>query len=208
MPKRVAMTVVGLLMTAVSVALFRKVAWGVDPFTCFVEAVENLSGQSYGIVFPCVQGVLLVVTFFLGRRYIGLGTLLGLFGTGVFVELFARVLEMLCPQPVLAVKILLFALGFGILCVGASLYITSDLGVSSYDAMSLILADRKFAPFRVCRILTDCICVATGLAFHANIGVATVLTAFFMGPFISWLNDTLAVPLLYGKAGKPAAASR
>jgi uncharacterized membrane protein YczE len=198
------MTLAGIMMTSLSVAMFRKVAWGVDPFTCFVEAMENLTGRSYGIVFPCVQAVLLVITFFLGRHYIGFGMVLSLFGTGLFVEGFARVIELICPAPALAGKLVLFVLGFAVLNIGSALYITSDMGVSSYDAMSLILTDRGMAKFRVCRIFTDCICVATGFVCHANVGVVTVLTAFFMGPVVSWLNGCIAEPILYGKAGRPA----
>ncbi|MCI2046844.1 MAG: hypothetical protein LKJ90_03915 [Faecalibacterium sp.] len=196
MPLRIAMTLIGIFFTALSVALFRKISWGVDPFTCLVEAVENITHGRFGVVFTAVQVVLLVVTFCLGRHYIGLGTLLTMFGMGVFVDGISVVVEAIAPAPGVIGKAVMFVLGFLVLCFGAALYITSDLGVSSYDAMALILTERKLAKFRVCRILTDCICVAVGFFFSANIGLATVLTAFFMGPLVSWMQAAFAVPLL------------
>ena len=207
MPRRVTMTLVGILLTALCVAFFRKVAWGVDPFTCFVEVLEHLTGRPYSLVFPIAQGVLLVITYVFGRRYIGLGTLLSLFGIGTFVDIYAKVLNRIVPSPDMTGRVVLFVLGFAVLCVGSSLYITADLGVSSYDAMSLIMTDRHFAKYRVCRILTDCFCVVFGFVFRGNIGLATVLTAFFMGPAVGWLNEKMSAPILYGRNAKiePAA---
>ena len=196
LPLRVAMTLIGIFFTALSVALFRKISWGVDPFTCLVEAVENITHGRFGVVFTAVQVVLLVATFFLGRHFIGLGTLLTMFGMGVFVDGISLVVDRVAPAPGIAGKIGMFALGFLVLCFGAALYITSDLGVSSYDAMALILTERKLAKFRICRILTDCLCVAVGFCFHANIGLATLLTTFFMGPLVGWMQTIFAVPLL------------
>ena len=88
---------------------------------------------------------------------------------------------------------------FCFLCLGASLYITAALGVSSYDAMSLIMADRKVfgLKYRYCRIATDVLCVLFGFFGHADIGAATVLTAFCMGPFISFMNEKISEPLLH-----------
>lgn len=206
MPLRTGMTLVGIFFTALSVALFRKISWGVDPFTCLVEAMENITKLPFGIVFTATQVVLLAVTFFLGRHYIGLGTLLTMFGMGIFVDWIARGVELICPAPGMAGKVLMFLLGFLVLCFGAALYITSDLGVSSYDAMALILAEHKVAKFRLCRIFTDCICVAVGFCFGANIGLATVLTAFFMGPLVSWMQAKFAVPLL--ARGRSAASAK
>ena len=36
------------------------------------------------------------------------------------------------------------------------------LGVSTYDAIALILSEKKIAPFKYCRIGTDLICTITG----------------------------------------------
>ena len=97
MSRRLAMTIVGLVLTALSISTFRLLQWGVDPFTCFVEGWENMTGLSYGTVFPVVQAVLLVITFFLGRKYIGLGTIISLFGIGTMVDLFDAVLASRAP---------------------------------------------------------------------------------------------------------------
>ena len=58
-------------------------------------------------------------------------------------------------------------------------------------------------------IITDLICVISGmiLLFSAgktvsqvlgSVGIGTIITAFFMGPLVSWFSEHLARPLRYG----------
>jgi len=101
--------------------------------------------------------------------------------------------------PTMAMRIAYILFGMVVLCFASSLYITADLGVSTYDAVALFLAEKKIAPFRFIRIGTDLICVAIGWIFGYLPGVGTVLTAFCMGPLISLFCDKFAKPMLYGK---------
>lgn len=62
----------------------------------------------------------------------------------------------------------------------------ADMGIAPYDAFGVIIekiSNRKI-PFKVARVLTDVICVAIGFLFGSIVGVATVITAFCMGPLI------------------------
>ena len=59
------------------------------------------------------------------------------------------------------------------------------------------MADKKMAQFRLCRILTDLICVIVGFLLKASVGIGTVVTALFMGPLIQWFNNNVSEPLLY-----------
>ena len=71
--------------------------------------------------------------------------------------------------------------------------------MSAYDAWSLIAAYKyKLLAFRVCRIISDSICVLTGFICHVTIGAGTVITALFMGPVVQWFNTNLSEPFLYG----------
>ena len=68
----------------------------------------------------------------------------------------------------------------------AAMYMEADMGIAPYDAVGVIIekiSNRKI-PFKVARVLTDVICVAIGFPFGSIVGVATVITAFCMGPLI------------------------
>ena len=69
---------------------------------------------------------------------------------------------------------------------------------------------QKKIPFSICRIIGDLVCVLSGtiLCLSAGftirqitgvVGIGTIITAFFMGPLISFFNKKLAEPFLYGK---------
>ncbi len=81
----------------------------------------------------------------------------------------------------------------------SALYFTADMGVSTYDAVSLILSEKKRWKFQFCRISSDLFCTIVGFLFGATVGIGTVVTAFFMGPLIAFFNRTVAEPMRYGK---------
>ena len=102
-------------------------------------------------------------------------------------------------------------IGIVVSCIAAALYYTADLGVSTYDAIPLHIADRKpklagkVIPFRVIRIISDLICVLAGWTLGFLPGVGTIITALFMGPLITFFKKTLSDPLLRRPAsGKTA----
>ena len=146
-----------------------------------------------------VTGTLLVGVFFVERHYIGIATLINLFFTGMAADFMKNLLDGFFPAPGMAARIGMMLFGIFGTCLGASVYFTADLGVSAYDAWSLIAAYKyKLLAFRVCRIISDSICVLTGFICHVTIGAGTVITALFMGPVVQWFNTNLSEPFLYG----------
>ena len=93
-------------------------------------------------------------------------------------------------------------MGIVIMCFSFTLYFTADMGVSTYDAVSLILPEKKKWKFQICRISSDLFCTVVGFAFGVTVGIGTVVKAFFMGPLIAFFNRTVAEPLRYGKNGR------
>lgn len=133
----------------------------------------------------------------------GIATVFNLFGIGYTADFMKQLLHTIWPDPSMMVRVELMLLGVLGSCFAASLYFTADLGVSAYDAWSLIVAYRyKIAAFRVCRIVSDCICVLVGFLAHVTIGVGTVITALLMGPIIQWFNIHVSEPMLYAKQRK------
>lgn len=198
--KRILMALLGVMFSGVCVGILQKSSLGADPFTCFVTAFANLAHSTYSQLYVVVTGALLIGVFFVERHYIGIATIFNLFGVGMMADLTRNLLNRMIPEPGMAVRVLLLIAGVIFSSLAASLYFTADLGVSAYDAVSLIAANKyKLCAFRICRITTDLLCVITGFICAVVIGVGTVITALFMGPIIQWFNTHLSEPLLYGK---------
>lgn len=194
--KRVLMALIGVIVTGISVGIFQAAALGTDPFTSFTTGLCNLTGLSFGLFYSILCAVMLVVVFILDKHYIGIATIFNLIGNGFMADITRNFIENAIVSPSILVRVMLLILGVVIMCFAASLYFTADLGVSVYDAISKIMADKNVAQFRFCRIITDLTCVTIGFILKASVGVGTVITALFMGPLIQWFNVNFSEPLL------------
>lgn len=200
--KRIAMSFFGVIVTGFCIGAFQKANLGTDPFTCFVTGIANIFHSTYSTFYIIVTGALLVGVFFVEKHYIGIATVINLFFTGMAADFMRNILDNIFPAPGMAAQLVMMLLGIFGTCFAASVYFTADLGVSAYDAWSLIAANKyKLMPFRLCRIASDSVCVLTGLIFHVTIGVGTVITALFMGPVVQWFNTNVSEPFLYGHKG-------
>ena len=212
MKRRILMSALGVLTGAVAVGFFKLAAFGVDPFQSFMSGIDQLIPIDFGTLYMIVNACLLLFALFFDRHYIGIATAVNLFLLGYVVQFSYDMLQLAFPDPSMLIRVVSFVIGFVVLCMASSIYMTADLGVSTYDAIALIMAHKwKIGKFKFIRIITDLICVLLGLVLFllgggawkdvpAFIGVGTILTAFFMGPLIDFFNRKLAQPML--NAGK------
>lgn len=209
--RRIILSAAGVIITAVSVGAFKFASFGVDPFQSFMSGVDSLFSIDFGTLYVIVNALLLMFSFLFDKHYIGIATLINLFFLGYIVDFSRNLLVAALPSPVLSIRIVAFFLGFVFLCLGSSLYMTADLGVSTYDAVALILSRKwKLGKFQYIRIATDAVCILLGITLFfigggtaaevaSFIGIGTILTAFCMGPMIAFFNEKISVRLLNGR---------
>ena len=200
--RRIILALVGMLLAGISVGIFKRAFFGVDPFQCFCNGWAQVVPIGFGTLYMLINAVLLVIDLFLDRHYIGISTFINLFLLGYVAEFTEGMLANMLGETGLAVRLLLLVVGIVLTCIAAALYYTADLGVSTYDAIPLYLADRKYKvsghilPFRVIRIACDLLSVLIGFLLGWMPGVGTIITALFMGPLISFFNERCAQPFL------------
>lgn len=206
--KRILMSVIGVLTCAVSVGFFKLAAFGVDPFQSFMSGMDQLIPIEFGTLYVMVNACLLLFALIFDRHYIGIATFVNLFLLGYVVQFTYETLQVIFPDPSATVRIISFLVGFVALCFSSSIYMTADLGVSTYDAVALIISNTwKLGKFKYIRIFTDCVCVVVGIVMFligggamalipTFVGIGTILTAFFMGPLIDFFNRKFAIPFL------------
>lgn len=196
---RIIMAVLGVTLCSISVGIFKLTVLGTDPFTCFVSGFSMLTGLSYGNIYTILCVIMLAAIWLLDRRKINLATMFNIFLGGYIAQFTMSRLGPLFENAALWLRISGMIFGIVITCFAASIYFTADLGVSTYDAVSLIMGERTPIPFKFCRILTDLICVGTGWLLMARdtIGIGTIITALFMGPLIEFFNVHFSRPFLF-----------
>jgi len=208
MIKRIAMSVVGTTLCGMSVGFFKLAAFGVDPFQSFMAGLNKVWSISFGTLYIIANAALLIFALVFDRHYLGLATFINLFFLGYIVQFTHWALRTMIPDPNTFVRIGSLVFGVCLISFACAVYITSDLGVSTYDAVALIMANTwKIGKFKYMRILTDFVCVGTGTALFflagekakdlfSIVGVGTIITAFFMGPLITFFQEKIAKPFL------------
>lgn len=211
--KRILMSLFGVLTGAVSVAIFKIASFGVDPFQTFMAGLDALVPIQFGTLYMIANAVLFLFALVFDRHYIGIATFINLFLLGYVVEFSYDMFRMipLFAAPTLWVRAVCLVVGIVLICFGSAFYITADLGVSTYDAVALIMANTwRWWKFKYIRIITDVVCVIIGCSLYllaggevamvpTIAGIGTIVTAFFMGPLIEFFNEKCARPFLYGK---------
>ena len=206
--KRIVLCVVGVVLSGVAVSFFKSAIFGVDPFQALMSGLDALIPIRYGTLYVIVNAVLLLFSLAFDKKRIGLGTLINLFLLGYIVQFGVDLLAATIPGPSLAVRIAYLLIGVFIACVAASMYFTANMGVSTYDAIALIISETwQKGKFKYVRIMTDFTCVALGVALFllsgqeknglmAVVGIGTIISAFMMGPMIDWFNVHIFGPML------------
>jgi uncharacterized protein len=190
--QRILMVCIGVLILSFAVSLFIYASLGTDPASCMNLGVSSKVGLSFGVWQLLFNCIVLVFTFFLARRFIGIGTVINMVAIGFLADFFNVVLSRILPtHPGLLPRILIMLFAVVIISFAAALYIYPQLGISPYDSVAFILAERLHIEFRWCRIAWDVSAVAIGFFCGSIVGAGTVVTAFCLGPLIKYFNDLL-----------------
>lgn len=202
------MSLFGVLICAMAVGSFKMAALGVDPFQSLMAGLDSLIPISFGTLYVIANAVLLLFSLFTDRHNIGIATFFNLFLFGYITQFTLGFLQTLVPDPSMPARVAFLLAGIVIMCFGSAFYMTADLGVSTYDAVAIVMSRKwKWGKFQYIRICTDFVCVLLGILLFlaaggrfreitAAVGIGTIITAFFMGPLIEFFNVKAARPFL------------
>lgn len=220
------MSLFGVIICAISVGVFKIAALGVDPFQALMAGLDilipdvmvplfgkEINITSFGTLYVIVNAILFIFMLVFDRHYIGIATFINLFLLGYITQFTYDFLLTVIVDPSIWIRLICLLVGIVIICFGSAFYMTADLGVSTYDAVALIMAYKwKLGKFKFIRIATDVVCVITGCVLFlfsggkfrdimTIAGAGTIITAFFMGPLIDFFNVHCAIPFLKGRGG-------
>lgn len=205
------MSLFGVVICAISVGIFKIAALGVDPFQSLMSGLDKLIPIPFGTLYVIVNLILLTFSLVVDRHNIGIATFINLFLLGYITQFTYEFLQTVIVNPSMWVRLLCLIVAIVIICFGSAFYMTADLGVSTYDAVAIVLAYKwKVGKFQYCRIATDLVCVVAGIIIFligggtfrevpTIVGIGTIITAFFMGPLIELFNVKVARPFLKEK---------
>ncbi len=192
--KKILLMVAGIAIMSFGCGMLVKTGYGADTSNALLTGIANRTDFSVGKVNAVATVVFIVISYFLSKDRIGLGTVLVPLIISFPMDFAIRV----CVKaPNLLTGILLDLVALYIVSLGAAITIAFDLGASPYDCLSLGISDYFHLNYVVAKYLLDAFCVVTGFLLKGEVGVGTLLCLLVMGPFISFNQKIL------NKAARP-----
>lgn len=195
------MMLFGNAFMGIAVAVLRMSRFGTDPFTCMNLGVSSSLKISFGTYQLAINLMIFLFVLWKGRHCIGLGTIVNMAGIGYIADFGVFILTKLLGNAALlpiTLRIFMMILAVILCSFAAAMYMEADMGIAPYDAFAVIIDESTNGkvPFKVARVATDIICVGIGFSFGSIVGIATLFTAFCMGPLIGWFRVSCMEKLL------------
>ena len=203
-------TVLGVLFVGVGVGFYRMALFGMDPFQTLMGGLDAIIPTvSFGTLWLATLVTMLIVPLIFKRSLVGPGTIINLLAVGYVIDVSHQFLLNNIPNHSLALRTLWLIIGLIIISMAMAFYFTANMGVSAYDAIALVIAERHpRIPFKYWRIICDWTCLIAGVTLfllagngisglNTLIGIGTIIAAFGMGPLITLFSEKIARPILY-----------
>ena len=201
------MCVTGVFIIGIGVGFMRYADFGIDPYMCFMNglhlAVFKKLGFIFGTTFAVSSLILIVIVLIFDRSKIGLGTAAAIVLTGYVSDLgvFLCNLILIEGTALFVFRVVLIASGILLIAIGSGMYFNTNVGVSPYDGIGLIITDKTGNQnmYRWIRIGMDLICVTIGFILGNMPGVGTIIMALFTGPLFAFFRNRISI---WGKSLK------
>lgn len=200
--KRIVVMILGNVFLGLGIAIFKYAGLGNDPFSGMAMALSDVAHIPYAIflVVP-INLFFFIIEVIFGRHFIGLGTIINACLLGYFVTFFYNIMVMLWGLPeTMLIRVCVMLIGTIITGMGVSLYQTPNVGTSPFDSMAIILHERfPRIPYFWERMFTDALCALVCFLAGGIVGLGTLVSAFGLGPVISFFDVNLSRKLLKGE---------
>ena len=185
---------------AYSITLFLKADIGADPLTLFIDGLSNLLGKSYGDTSIYYTGTILAIGLIVARKYISIGTFLGVICLGPFVNLFEPITESMFGNDMsVFARIMLMLLAQVLLCLAIGFIISIRFGMGGTDAILFKLNEKFKIKYQHLKVAVDTINAILGVILGGTIGIGTLVavctTGFLSVIFVRFINFNILTKL-------------
>lgn len=186
--KQIIVTLIGLMLCGIGIALFIQANLGVDPASVFQLGLSNVLGISYGSASALMNIVILLIVYFKDKSYINISSIFAIFFIGYTADVIKIVLQNLDIHQSFFNSSILIILGQFIMCVGVATYIAANLGVGAIDMVSELISDKNNIEYRKVRVTVDVTFVIIGYILGGKLGIGTVVCALATGPIVQFVR--------------------
>lgn len=169
-----------------------RVNLGSDPATSMNAGISSHLPISFGTWALLLNFILFLIVLACDRSLLGVGTIANMVLCGYSVDFFGWVIDRLLPASFFQswpVRIGICIPALLLFILAAAVYLSLDVGVSPYDAIPMLVAQRQDKlSFRAVRTLWDMAALVIGVLSGAVFGPVTIIMAFTLGSVIAWVS--------------------
>lgn len=184
----------GVFLVGTGVAFNNCAGLGNDPVGIVYDGIRQaggMTGEQLGMASNLVNLALLVMLFFVARRYISIGTLVYFLPYGFCVDAGGFLYHALVHSDGMAVRIAGSVAGCLLLYLGVAVYIAVDIGVDPFTGVVLWLRDVTKRQYRIIKVLFDISMIVLGTVLGGRLGAVTIITALTAGPMIQLFSEQI-----------------
>ena len=179
--QKIIVIILGSILSAFGIMTAIGAGFGGATLAVLWQGVSKATGLTIGQSSFLVAVIMILVSFFLDRKQIQIGTILYQIVYSSFVDVFAKVHLV---TSLMAVNFVIMLIGIFLFAVGTALYASADLGRGSYEALTFSIVTRSGKQVTTIRMILDAAVVILGVLMGGKFGLCTICTILLSGPLI------------------------
>lgn len=192
--KRILFAIIGIFLVGIGIAFNNSSNLGNDPIGIVYDGVRNvlsLTTEQLGTASNYVNYGLIVILFFIGRRYVNIGTFIYIIPYGFFVNMGKILYNQIFTIDTILVRWLSVIIGCLLLYFGVAIFIAVNIGLDPFTGVVMVIADKVKKEYRVVKIFFDIFMITLGVILGGRLGIITIITALSAGPLIQYFTTII-----------------
>ncbi|MBQ6492779.1 MAG: hypothetical protein IJI92_02815 [Erysipelotrichaceae bacterium] len=184
-------TLLSLFATTISslgIGCYYGCGLGTDPISVFVDGLHNITGMSYGTISTICNVIQTALIFIFIRKYLGIGTLIGMFIGGPLIDISEALIRVNFPleSTGLPVRIIILLVGLLTTGIGYGLGIASKMGIGCFQFIPLFLSEKTPLDLKYTQMISDGAFFIIGVILGGVIGIGTIVGVFLTGYILEY----------------------
>ncbi|MYL42963.1 YczE/YyaS/YitT family protein [Virgibacillus salexigens] len=181
----------GLMLFSLGISISIQVQYlGIHPWDVLNVALYEKFGLSIGTWAILISILLIIISWFLDKRYIKLGTFLNAVLIGAFVDIYLF-LDFLPKATHSWIDYLIIIIGIVIMGLGGGIYNAAGVGSGPRDGFMLSISDKTSTSVGKVRIITESIVLVIGFMLGGPVFLFTFLFTFIQSPIFQYTYERL-----------------
>lgn len=188
--KKILFAIFGIFLVGIGIAFNAQAMLGNDPVGILYDGIKvyfNLSDYQRGLISNIFNYSLIFILFFFSRVYINIGTFIYTIPYGFFVNIGVHIYKLIFTTTSFVNSIIASCMGCFFLYLGVSIFIVTNIGVSPFTAIVLLIRDKTKLDFKTSKIIFDISFVLTGVLLGGKFGIVTIFMTLTTGISIQYI---------------------